>query len=211
MDSPGPLLALPESHPLFAREDWPRVRKHIKALAYRLRPTLPEAQDLAHAAILKCLQHRKEPWRLPRGALIKWLTQCIAFISFHQRRHDERFPHDPIAQGRADELDDGTSYTVGHILRSAGPSPEAAVATMEVEAIYRRRLHALEQKVTDDALVSLLVAAVRRGSESPMAEALEEGYHAEDIYNARKRLERAANAMLDDERKAAAASKEVPS
>jgi DNA-directed RNA polymerase specialized sigma24 family protein len=207
----GTLLALPESHPLFAREDWPRVRKHVKAVAYRLRPTLPEAQDLAHAAILRCLAHRNEPWRLPRGALIKWLTKCVAFISFDQRRHDTRFRHDPIAQEGADELDDGTSYTVGHILRSAGPSPEAAVARMEVEAIYRRRLVALARKVEEDALVALLVAEVMRNAESPMAAALDEGFNAEDIYNARKRLERAANAVLDDERRAAEASKEAPS
>jgi hypothetical protein len=204
-----PLPALPEDHPLFARDDWPLVRKKVKALAFKLRPTLAEAKDLAHAAILKCLQSEKEPWKRPTKGLVKWLGYTIANISFHQRRHDERFLHDPIAQEGGDEKDDGTSYTLGHILRGGWPSPEEAFLSAEVEAIYRRRLVLLALKVQGDALVSLLVAEVRKGAESPMQTARAEGHSAEDVYNARKRLERAANEVLDDERRESDAAEEI--
>jgi hypothetical protein len=207
-----PLRALPGTHALFAREDWPHVRKVTKALAYKVRPNLGEAKDLAHAAILRCLDHPKEPWRLTTGQLIKWLGRCVAFISFHWRRHDEGFPHDPIAQeGGKDELDDGTSYTLGHILEAPGLSPESAYAAAEAEAIYRKRLHRLGQKVADDELVSLLVAEVSRNAESPKDAATARGFSADDVYNARKRLERAALDVIEEERKAqASSSKEVP-
>jgi hypothetical protein len=206
-----PLSALPETHALFARDDWPHVRKVTKALAYKVRPNLGEAKDLAHAAILRCLDHPKEPWRLTTGQLIKWLGRCVAFISFHWRRHDEGFPHDPIAQeGGSDELDDGTSYTLGHILEAPGPSPESAYAAVQAEAIYRKRLDLLGQKVADDALVSLLVAEVARKAESPKDAAIAKGFSADDVYNARKRLERAAIEVIEDERKAQALAQAQP-
>jgi hypothetical protein len=209
MEQPRPPRPLPESHPLFAREDWPVIRKKTKVLAYRVRPSIAEAQDLAHAAILSCIQHEKEPWRLPPKALFAWLARRVAFIAFHERRHDQAFPKDPIAEEGAHDLDDGTSYGFGHILHGPGPTPEDAYISAETESIYQRRLESLLRRIADDALASLLVAEVTRQAEAPMAAALAQGFTSDDIYNARKRIERAARAVLDDERNASS-KKEQP-
>jgi hypothetical protein len=209
MELPRPPRALPASHALFAREDWPVVRKRIKALAYRLRPTIAAAQDLAHAAILSCLVDPSEPWRLPVDQLVTKLGYRVARIAFNERRHEARFPKDPIAQERADDLDDGSPHGFGHILHGPGPTPEDAYISAETESIYQRRLESLLRRIADDALASLLVAEVTRQAESPMAAALAQGFTNDDIYNARKRIERAARAVLDDERNASS-KKEQP-
>ena len=205
MDGPGPLRLIPADNPLYARDDWPLVRKKLRAIAFKKidRESMPRAEDLAHASILKCLEHASKPWKLPHKELVGWLAGVVGRIVWNEARHAESFPEVPIAgEGRKVELDDGTSYTVGAILRARGPSPEEAALTAEAEAIYRGRLDRLAARVADDALVSLLVAEVRKVDGSPMEAARARGFTAEDVYGGRKRLERAARAVLDEEQRA---------
>jgi hypothetical protein len=70
---------------------------------------------------------------------VTWLARAVAFIAFNERRHEARFPHDPTAEEAGDGEDEDAVYTVGHILRGAGPSPEEAAYCAEVDAVYRRR------------------------------------------------------------------------
>jgi hypothetical protein len=206
VDGPGPLRAIPADNPLYARDDWQLVRKKLRAIAFKRidKQSMPRAEDLAHASILKCLEHTSEPWKLSHKKLVGWLAGVVGRIVFNEARHAESFPEVPTAgEARKVELDDGTSYTAGAILHARGPSPEEAALTAEAEAIYRGRLDRLAARVADDALALLLVSEVRKVDGSPQEAALARGFTADDVYNGRKRLERAAHAVLDEEQRAA--------
>ena len=214
VDDPGPRRRLPEDNAVFVRDDWPLIRKKLRWIAYKktYKQSMPRAEDLAQASLLKCLEHNTEPWTKPHGKLVAWLAGVVGRMVFNEGRRAEKFPHVPLAEelGPVD-TDDGASYTAGAILAARGPSPEEAAIAAEEAAIFLRRLDALAARVADDALVSLLVAEVRRGAESPIDAARAKGFTPDDVYNGRKRLERAAHAVLDEERGAPPSAEEARS
>lgn len=202
MDDPGPRRPIPADNAVFARDDWPLVRKKLRWIAYKktFKQSMPRAEDLAQASVLKCLEHKTEPWKRSHGELVAWLAGVVGRMVFNERRRAEKSPEVPLAEELGPVgTDDGDSYTAGAILVARGPSPEEAAITAEEAAIFLRRLDALAARVADDALVSLLVAEVRGGAESPIAAARAHGFTADDVYNGRKRLERAARAVLDED------------
>jgi hypothetical protein len=193
----------PADNALYRREDWAIVRKKTLAAAYRFVATLPAASDLVQTAVLTCITDPKEPWLLPQRPLILYLVRVLSRIAFNERAHRERFPSVQAAEDTPHE--DGEEGFDAHfdaILRTEAKNPEQAYISAEQEAIFAKRIVALRAKTKDDAPATFIIDAITRGEESPKDVALAAGYDIDDVYKARKRLERAARAVLEDEKKA---------
>jgi hypothetical protein len=195
MDPPPPL---PARHPLFARADWPLVRKKAILYARKLGRSIPDARDLADKAIAACLTDPYEPWNGSQGKLFAALKLSMRRILFNKGEHDDRFPEVRALEDRDEDVADPLQQN-GQVLPGGEPSPEADVANAQSEQTYRRRLAALAERMKDDALVTLLVAEMRKSQQEPMEVALAEGFTREDVYTARMRLKRAAEAVLEED------------
>jgi DNA-directed RNA polymerase specialized sigma24 family protein len=193
----------PADNALYRREDWAVVRKKTVAAAYRFVSSLPKASDLVQTAVLTCITDPKEPWLLPQRPLVLYLVRVLSRVAFNVRAHRERFPSVQAAEDTPHEDgEDAFDAPFDAILRSQEKNPEQAYISAEQEAIFARRLLALAAKTKDDAPVTFIIDAIKRGEESPKDVALAAGYDIDDIYKARKRLERAARVVLEDEKKA---------
>ena len=204
MDAPPPAPPLPDTHSAYARDDWALLRKKAILVGLKRHPGKPaRALDLAHRAILKCLLSKRipPPWTWAHERLVGWLALRVKKIDNRELERARRFPEIPAAEDFDYDEDDPS---VGHavaVLRSPIPDAEALAIAAEAERIYRRRVDALVRDVADDALLTLLVAEVQSDSDSPIAAALAQRHTREDVYVARKRLERAALAVLEEEKK----------
>ena len=199
MSGPSAPRAIPPENPLFFRSDWVVLRKRVVCAAYTYASDKKSIPDFVSSAILTCLQDvERTPWLWPHEELAGYLVMVTARESYNRRRHEERFPKVRALEDVPHEESD-EPRAPGAVVRASGKNPEEAYLAAEEEHLYRRRLEALSTKLAGEELPSLLVRALRSGEDSPLEVARRAGFDKAAVQNARKRLARAAQEVLDEE------------
>lgn len=166
------------------RDVWNRAWRRAYLLALRLSHPSERAEDFVQAAITEALDPDDKPWSA-QGTVDFASHVCNLLRGAHGHSIEG---YELLCVGAP-----LTRKAPGRLLHA--PTLEATLREPRDAALARSRYHALLERVHKDALVSLLLEEGQ--GESSTNRAREAGYSREDIKDARQRLKRHIQVVVE--------------
>ena len=163
--------------------DWSALYRRLIAFALaglrrrNLPATITEAEDVVQQALLHAYSPDHKSWSPDEGSLADFLGSTINGILQNRRRHSSSREEKLPDLERGNHLDS----------EQVGRSREDAVhAILDASALVGQLL----DRLSDDPAAVDVVLTISEGIEKPQEVADKLGVRVEDVYNARKRINR---------------------
>lgn len=174
-------------------QDWPRLRARLLRFAIRRARSRADAEDHVQEAVDRVFGPKRDPWNPEvEPELARHLMHVIDKI-----RSDER-------DKRNVRLDPRNSATVEVRMTLPLPTPEQANLDAEADRQARRRLDEVKADRSNDPVALEVIEQSEDGVDRPAEQARATGRTIEEIMNARKRIKRAIQEVLQREQSAPA-------
>jgi DNA-directed RNA polymerase specialized sigma24 family protein len=185
---------------LLKAQNWPRLRADLLRFACHVARSRQAADDLVQEALRRAID--------PEGDL--WDPDVEPLFAKHVMRIIDNI-HRGERDKREVRLDPRNKATVEERTTRRSVTPEDAALDAEGDRSARKTLEAVRADLRDDPLALRVVELSENGVDRPAEQAAATGARIEEIRNARKRVQRAIEAVLHGEKQARSPSeRDVP-